>query len=156
VSISESLNGIIFIDRGETPEDLLHELEGLIGKQEYGHRFWHVLFRQRGLKFLMVDNRVAWYTGKVCGLVIGLDLVFSHIAPLTGLAYGSEHPVIWVGSSELSTPESENIVQRIHWETYSLKELFTLIGAMVDPTLLPLCLSIEPIRINIALALERL
>jgi hypothetical protein len=156
MGISDSLDGKIFIDRGETPEEFSHELEGFIGRQEYSHRFWHVLFRHRGLSFLMLDNRVAWYVGKVCGISIGLDLIFSHIAPLKGMHYGSEHPVIWIGLPELMGPESEHIVQRFHWETYSLNELFTLIGAMMDPTLLPLCLSIEPIRKPIVSVLERL
>jgi hypothetical protein len=125
---------------------LVTELQELVLKKDYGLRFWHVVFRQRGLKFMLTNNRVAWYIGKADGITLGLDSLMSCLGGFQMFDGSTEHPVIWLAQREQLTAVSRYLIQRIHWEDYSLEDLFTLIDAMMDPTLLPLCLRIEAIR----------
>jgi hypothetical protein len=162
----EPLRSILLDMAFDNPEEMAKALKEYTRDNDFGFRFWHLIFLLRGLKSTLIGN-ISWYRGMAKGIFLGVNIEAvssNHSNPcfLLGLRRRTKG-TIYIDQKYffpifyLQYRNKNEIVQILETWGCETKELMVVVNAMLDPRLLPLCMTMDDrlVREIVTRSLER-
>jgi hypothetical protein len=151
----------------DNPKEMTKALKGYIYENDFGFWFWHLVFLLRGLKFIALIGNISWYKGMARGISLGMNIeavssFHSNPCFFLGLRRRTKG-TIYIDQKYffplfyLQCCNKNEVVQILETWGCETEELMAVVNAMLNPRLLPLCMTMDDklVREIVARSLER-